>query len=101
MNLQIFVKDCLFNNMKIAIVHNDYGKHSGEETVIENLAALLVERGVSVCRFSRSSAVLEDNLPGKMAAFFRVFIIRMPRKRLVNFCKAIALMLCTFIICIR
>lgn len=56
--------------MKIAIVHNAYEKVSGEETVIENLAALLVERGVSVCRFSRSSAEIEDKLSGKMAAFF-------------------------------
>ncbi len=56
--------------MKIAIVHNYYGKLSGEETVIENLAALLVKRGVSVCRFSRSSADVEDKLSGKMAAFF-------------------------------
>lgn len=55
---------------KVAIVHNDYGKLSGEETVIENLADLLVKRGVSVCRFSRSSAVIEDKLSGKMAAFF-------------------------------
>jgi glycosyltransferase involved in cell wall biosynthesis len=56
--------------MKIAIVHNYYGKLSGEETVIENLAALLAGRGVSVCRFSRSSADIEDKLSGKMAAFF-------------------------------
>lgn len=70
MNLRIFVKDWLFNNMKIAIVHNDYGKHSGEETVVENLAALLEKRGMAVHRFSRSSAEIEDRLPGKMAAFF-------------------------------
>ncbi len=57
-------------NSNIAIVHNYYGKLSGEETVIENLAAQLVERGVSVCRFSRSSAAIEDKLSGKMAAFF-------------------------------
>jgi len=56
--------------LKIAIVHNYYGKLSGEETVIENLAALLSERGVSVCRFSRSSAEIEDKLSGKTAAFF-------------------------------
>lgn len=83
---------------KVAIVHNDYGKLSGEETVIENLADLLVKRGVSVCRFSRSSAVIEDKLSGKMAAFFRAYIIPLPRKRLQSFWKAIDLMLCIFII---
>lgn len=56
--------------MNIAIVHNCYGKLSGEEMVIENFADLLLDRGVSVCRFSRSSADIEDKLSGKMAAFF-------------------------------
>jgi len=56
--------------MNIAIVHNYYGKLSGEEMVIENLAALLDQRGFSVCRFSRSSAEIEDKLSGKAAAFF-------------------------------
>jgi len=71
--------------MKVAIVHNAYGKLSGEEMVIENLAALLMERGVSLCRFSRSSAEIEDKLSGKMAAFFRVYIIRLRRKHLLSF----------------
>ena len=57
-------------NLYVAIVHNYYGKLSGEETVIENLAALLAVRGVSVCRFSCSSADIEDKLSGKMAPFF-------------------------------
>jgi glycosyltransferase involved in cell wall biosynthesis len=56
--------------MKVLIVHNMYGQISGEETVIENLAALLKKRGVSVCRFSRSSAEIADKLSGKAAAFF-------------------------------
>jgi len=56
--------------LSVAIVHNDYGKLSGEEMVIEKLAALLVERGISVRRFSRSSAEIEDKLSGKAAAFF-------------------------------
>lgn len=56
--------------MKVAIVHNAYGKFSGEETVVENLAALLKKRGKVVHRFNRSSAEIEDGLPGKMAAFF-------------------------------
>jgi glycosyltransferase involved in cell wall biosynthesis len=56
--------------MNIAIVHNAYGKLSGEEMVIENLAALLKKRGLSVCRFSRSSTEIEDKLSGKAAALF-------------------------------
>lgn len=48
--------------MTVAIVHNAYGKLSGEEMVIENLAALLEKCGMDIHRFSRSSAVIEDGL---------------------------------------
>lgn len=56
--------------MKILIVHNAYGKMSGEEVVIDNLAALLATRGVTVQRFSRSSAEIETARLGKIPAFF-------------------------------
>ncbi len=56
--------------MKIAIVHNAYGKISGEEIVINNLAALLKARGISVSRFSRSSAEIDNKRLGKISAFF-------------------------------
>jgi glycosyltransferase involved in cell wall biosynthesis len=56
--------------MKIAIVHNAYGKVSGEEIVIDNLAALLEKRGMTVLRYSRSSAEIEDKRLGKIPAFF-------------------------------
>jgi len=57
-------------SLTIAIVHNDYGKVSGEEIVIDNLATLLEKRGVTVLRFSRSSAEIEDMRLGKIPAFF-------------------------------
>ena len=56
--------------MKIAIVHNAYGKVSGEEMVIDSLAALLEKRGMTVLRYSRSSAEIEDKRLGKISAFF-------------------------------
>jgi alpha/beta superfamily hydrolase len=37
----------------VVIVHNTYGKISGEEIVIDNLAALLAKRGITVLRFDR------------------------------------------------
>ena len=43
-------------SLTIAIVHNAYGKLSGEEIVIDSLAALLVKRVMTVLQFSRSSA---------------------------------------------
>jgi len=57
-------------SLTIAIVHNAYGKVSGEEIVIDNLAALLVTRGLNVQRFSISSAEIEDKRLGKILAFF-------------------------------
>jgi len=56
--------------MKIAVVHNEYGRISGEEIVIANLAALLEKRGISVLRFSRSSEEIADKRLGKISAFF-------------------------------
>jgi len=56
--------------MKILIVHNAYGITSGEEVVIDNLAALLAARGLEVQRFSRSSAEIEETRLGKIPAFF-------------------------------
>lgn len=56
--------------MRIAIVHNEYGKPSGEEAVVETHAALLQARGHDVVRFQRSSAAIETMLCGQARAFF-------------------------------
>ena len=74
-------------NLSVAIVHNYYGKHSGEETVVENLASLLERRGVLVYSFSRSSAEIADRLPGKMAAFFLGIHNPLAKREFENFLK--------------
>lgn len=56
--------------MKVLLVHNAYGRVSGEEVVIDNLAALLAARGLDVHRFSRSSEEIETTRLGKIPAFF-------------------------------
>jgi glycosyltransferase involved in cell wall biosynthesis len=56
--------------MRIAIVHNAYGKPSGEETVVETHAALLAAHGHEVVRFQRSSAELDTMTLGGARAFF-------------------------------
>jgi len=71
--------------MKVAIVHNAYGKLSGEEIVIDNLAALLKSRGISISRFSRSSTEIENKRLGKISAFFQAFTIRLPKGNLKSF----------------
>lgn len=45
--------------MKILIVHNDYGKFSGEEAVVHDHAALLCEMGNEVIEYRRSSSELQ------------------------------------------
>lgn len=74
--------------MKIAIVHNAYGKVSGEEIVIDNLVAMLEKRGLTVLRFSRSSEEIEEKLSGKMTAFFSGIHNPFAAKKFAEFLKS-------------
>ena len=56
--------------MRIAIVHNQYGKFSGEEAVVRDQAALLRSRGHEVEFFLRSSTELMQMHWGAAKAFF-------------------------------
>ncbi len=59
--------------MKILLIHNKYGKHSGEEAVVYSQIDLLKSRGHQVITFFRSSEEIEDTLPSKTKAFFTAF----------------------------
>jgi glycosyltransferase involved in cell wall biosynthesis len=50
-------------------VHNEYGRFSGEEAVLNGLAELLQRNGHYVTRFTRSSADIPGMLPGQVRAF--------------------------------
>jgi len=56
--------------MKIAIVHNEYGKFSGEEAVVAGQIELLTGQNHSVVRFTRSSAEISTMFLGQLQAFF-------------------------------
>ena len=56
--------------MKILMIHNKYGKHSGEEAVVEAQIQLLEENGHKVITYFRSSEELETMSFGKVKAFF-------------------------------
>jgi glycosyltransferase involved in cell wall biosynthesis len=56
--------------VKILLVHNEYGKFSGEEAVVQSLSRLLAEHGHQVHHFSRSSANIPDMRLGEIRAFF-------------------------------
>lgn len=55
--------------MKILLVHNDYGKYSGEESVVDQMAAMWTEHGHQVVQLRMSTADSRDSLVGKMHGF--------------------------------
>lgn len=55
--------------MKILLVHNDYGKYSGEESVVDQMAAMWAEHGHQVVQLRMSTADSRDSLVGKMHGF--------------------------------
>ena len=55
--------------MKIAVVHNRYAADSGEETVVENLLALLEAQGHVVALFTRSISEINRMFLGRARAF--------------------------------
>ena len=56
--------------MKILVVHNEYGKFSGEEAVVAAHRTLLRKYGHDVVYFGKTSAGLQDSLSGRIAALF-------------------------------
>src|SRR4051812_30147775 len=56
--------------MKICIVHNDYGRRSGEEVVVDSLRKVLRDNGHEVIDFTRTSADIMESGIGKAKAFF-------------------------------
>lgn len=56
--------------MKVLMIHNKYGKHSGEESVVNAQIRLLEENGHTVVTYFRSSEELETMPFAKARAFF-------------------------------
>ena len=56
--------------MKVLIAHNAYGKYSGEEAVVDRIAAVLAAHGDEVCRYERTTAGVRESLRGKVRSFF-------------------------------
>ncbi len=59
--------------MKVLIIHNKYGKYSGEEAVVDAQISLLKSNGHQVFTYFRSSEKLDDMPNGKISAFFSAF----------------------------
>ena len=71
----------------VAIVHNAYGKVSGEEIAIDNLAFLLKKRGIHIHRFNKFSSEIENKISRKTAAFFSGIYNPFLRKEFKQFFK--------------
>ena len=55
--------------MKILIVHNNYGKYSGEEAVVDKMAEMLKEHGHQVGFYRMTSEGCRESLSGKIKGF--------------------------------
>lgn len=55
--------------MKILLVHNEYGKYSGEEAVVDKMAVMLAEAWHEVAQLRMSTAGMRESLSGKIRGF--------------------------------
>lgn len=55
--------------MKILLVHNNYGKYSGEEAVVDKMASMLKGLGHEVAQLRMSTEGLRDSALGKIKGF--------------------------------
>lgn len=55
--------------MKILLVHNDYGKYSGEEAVVDKMAAMLGGLGHEVAQLRMTTTGARESLSGKIRGF--------------------------------
>jgi glycosyltransferase involved in cell wall biosynthesis len=60
--------------MKVLIIHNKYGKFSGEEAVVEAQIEILKSHGVDVYFYYRSSKEVDEMIFGKAVSFFSGFV---------------------------
>lgn len=56
--------------MKILIVHNDYGRYSGEEAVVDKTAEMFCQLGHEVAFYRLTSEGHRDSLVGNIRGFF-------------------------------
>lgn len=56
-------------NMRVLIVHNDYGKYSGEEAVVDKMAAMLRSHGHEVVFYRLTSEGSRESFMGRVHGF--------------------------------
>lgn len=58
------------SHLKILIVHNDYGRYSGEEAVVDSMGRMFADRGHEVAFYRCSTAGRRNKLGDELSAFF-------------------------------
>lgn len=56
--------------MKILIVHNSYGRYSGEEAVVDRMSAMFRSQGHEVALLRRTTEEARNTMGGKVRGFF-------------------------------
>ncbi len=57
-------------NGKVLIVHNCYGKYSGEEAVVDKMANMLSQQGYDVAFYRLTTEGVRETIGGKVKGFF-------------------------------
>lgn len=55
--------------MRILIVHNNYGKYSGEEAVVDKMAEMFINHGHDVFFYRKTTEGVRESLSGKIKGF--------------------------------
>lgn len=56
--------------MKILITHNDYGRHSGEESAVDKMGDMMRTHGHDICYYRTSTAGHQHGLRSRIRIFF-------------------------------
>ena len=55
--------------MRILLVHNNYGKYSGEEAVVDKMVTMLTAHGHDVAFYRRTTEGVRESIVGKVEGF--------------------------------
>ena len=58
--------------MRVLLVHNEYGKRSGEEAVVELMEGMFRDIGCEVSQLRMSTAGVRDSLGGKVLSLIHI-----------------------------
>ncbi|MFI3268097.1 MAG: glycosyltransferase family 4 protein [Rikenellaceae bacterium] len=70
--------------MRVLLVHNNYGAHSGEESVVDLMAKMYASLGYEVEQYRKSTEAIQHNFKGKISAFVKGIFPKMNVKEFAD-----------------